>query len=366
MNRTQFLRFWVRSGFFALFLLAPVLDLFRLDLTQGHFIVFGQAWTIGLHDVDDGAQVLRIFVRVFLPLLALLTVGFWVTWRYGRLYCGWLCPHFSVVETVNALMRRASGKISLWDRQRPPIRQNDGTAISPRSANWWFVALAVVGFAFIWATTLLTYLLPPTRVWGHLFSWDMTRGEMLFVLVGSALFTIDFLLARHLFCRFGCAVGFFQSLIWMANPKAMVIGFDRHHASACADCDASCEHACPMRLKPRLTKRHLLACTQCQQCVQACDRTRYRFHQRGVLRPISGEAALDASRRDFGRRPPVPEGTYQREFDKREFRFHLLPTSVDRNLAPGKDEQQRGTRIRIARTGTTENRRKNSTDQKRP
>jgi ferredoxin-type protein NapH len=26
--------------------------------------------------------------------------------------------------------------------------------------------------------------------------------------------------ARHLFCRFGCAVGLFQSLAWMANPKA--------------------------------------------------------------------------------------------------------------------------------------------------
>ena len=37
-----------QAGFFALFVLAPPLDLFRLDLTLGHFILFGQAWTLGL------------------------------------------------------------------------------------------------------------------------------------------------------------------------------------------------------------------------------------------------------------------------------------------------------------------------------
>jgi ferredoxin-type protein NapH len=34
------------------------------------------------------------------------------------------------------------------------------------------------------------------------------------------VFTLEFALARHLFCRFGCAVGLFQSLAWMANPGA--------------------------------------------------------------------------------------------------------------------------------------------------
>ena len=47
---------------------------------------------------------------MFLPLLLLLGIGFYVAWKWGRLYCGWLCPHFSVVEMINALMRRAHGK----------------------------------------------------------------------------------------------------------------------------------------------------------------------------------------------------------------------------------------------------------------
>ena len=79
---------------------------------------------------------------------------------------------------------------------------------------------------------------------------------------------------RHLFCRFGCAVGLFQSLAWMANPKALVIAFDRDRARDCKSCSttkapggAACDSACPMRLTPRNIKRQMFACVQCGQCI---------------------------------------------------------------------------------------------------
>jgi len=114
MNRVQWQRLFWRTAFFALFVLAPVLDLFRLDLTQGHFILFGYPWTLDIDPANAWQSTLNIIVRVFLPIALIVAIGFWVSWRYGRLYCGWLCPHFSVVETINSLMRRASGKPTLW------------------------------------------------------------------------------------------------------------------------------------------------------------------------------------------------------------------------------------------------------------
>ena len=75
----------------------------------------------------------------------LLVVGglIWISWKYGRLYCGWLCPHFSVVETINALMRRASGKHSLWDKA-----PEAGVRANPRY--WWLVGfLGVLAGLFI-------------------------------------------------------------------------------------------------------------------------------------------------------------------------------------------------------------------------
>lgn len=305
MNRTQRLRLAWRSGFFALFLLAPPLDLFRYDLTRGHFFLLGRPWTLGIDDAGTLPVSLNLLLRGGLPLLIVLGLGLWIAWRYGRLYCGWLCPHFSVVELINALMRRASGKPSIWERDTLPVRQSDGTHIEPRALWWLAVGAAALGFALLWAITLLTYLLPPAEVWGNLLAGTPTRNQALFIGVATVLLLVEFTLARHLFCRFGCAVGLFQSLVWMGNPRALVVGFDQRRASMCADCDASCEHACPMRLKPRRIKRRMFTCTQCQQCVQACERVNRPLGQPGVLRMVAGDAALDTS--TPAGRPPAAE-----------------------------------------------------------
>jgi polyferredoxin len=312
MNRAQTQRLLWRSAFFALFVLAPPLDIFRFDLNLGHFILFGFPWTLGIDAAQPVQSGVNIILRAFLPIALVVGAGIWVSWRYGRLYCGWLCPHFSVVEMINALMRRASGKPTLWGKELLPERQSDGVEIHPRRSLWWLTLLTIVFFSLLWAVTLLTYLLPPAEIWGNLFSAQLTRNQALFIAVASALLVIEFTLARHLFCRFGCAMGLFQSLVWMGNRRALVVGFDREHASACAACDRSCEHACPMRLRPRQIKRKIFTCTQCQQCVQACERVNAPRRAESVLQMVSGHCALDVSERDFGRRPKVPASCFER------------------------------------------------------
>lgn len=310
MNRTQRQRLAWRTAFFTLFVLAPPLDLFRLDLYQGHFIFLGIPWTLGVHDAGSLQASVNLVLRVFVPLFGLIGFGVWLSWRYGRLYCGWLCPHFSVVEAINSLMRRASGKVTLWQHEPLPEVQRDGTEVHPRKTVWVLVVLAILGFSLLWAVTFLTYLLPPAEVWGNLVRGELTRNQFIFITAATLLLSIEFSFARHLFCRYGCAVGLFQSLVWMANPRALVVGFDRRRAADCASCDASCEHACPMRLQPRQIKRKMFTCTQCQQCVQACERVNLPKGQPGLLTMLDGQCALDVSERDFGRRPDVPASCF--------------------------------------------------------
>ena len=294
MKPSERVRMLLRASFFALFVLAPPLDLLRFDLTQGHALFFGQPWLIGIDDFLDGSigageLAVRVLVRVFLPLLAAaLLLG--IAFRWGRIYCGWLCPHFSVVELLNGLMRRTIGKHSLWDRQPLSLRRRDGTRLRP-SAAWWPLTLgAALAFAFLWAVVLLTYLLPPAEVYANLFTGRLTPNQARFIGIATALFFLDFMLARHLFCRFGCAVGLFQSLAWMANRRAMVVGFDRRRARACQTCDNACDQACPMRLHPRTLKRHMFSCTQCGQCIRACETV--QGPRPSLLRWVSGACAL--------------------------------------------------------------------------
>jgi len=300
----------LQGAFFLLFLLAPGLDIFRFDLTRGHAILFGQPWTLGLDDFVTGhigptQAAVNVILRGFLPLLLAGGTLLWTAWRYGRFYCGWLCPHFSVVERINRLMQRACGKPSLWEREPLPGRLPDGTTLVRNRAYWIATVLAAAGFALLWAVTLLTYLLPPREIWYNLFTLTLTANQARFIGVGTALLTIDFLFARHLFCRFGCAVGLFQSLAWMGNPRALFVGFDKPRAVACADCNNACDNVCPMRLRPRSIKRRMFTCTECAQCITACAQVQRHDPDGGLLHWVGGE---DARAAVAGRSPPDRPG----------------------------------------------------------
>ena len=269
MKNLQRNRLVTRTAFFFLFLLAPVLDIFRFDLTETHFIILGQAlslditksWVLTSTPLDTG---LRILFRFVLPLIAIIATGIFIFWKWGRIYCGWLCPHFSVVETINDLMHSRTGKVTLWEKATPGSEDKGGFF------DWFVIVLVSVVIAFSWALGLLSYLLPPIPLYTDLVYFELSRGETVFLCVATLAFTIDFVFARHLFCKYGCAVGVFQSLFWMMNPKSMVVEFDRERASLCKDCDKDCEEACPMRLPVRSFKRSKFTCTQCAQCISAC------------------------------------------------------------------------------------------------
>lgn len=292
-----------QMGFFVLFVMAPVFDLFHYDLTRGHAFLLGIEWRLGLDGFFAGRigaieAGFNILLRLFLPLLGGAALFIAVAWRWGRLYCGWLCPHFSVVETINRLMRRACGKYSLWDRKAEPARNPDGTPFAI-DGRWWLPTLLLaVGFAFCWAIVLLTYLLPPAEVYGNLWRLAPTRNQAIFIAAATAVLSLEFLFARHLFCRYGCAVGLFQSLAWMANRGAMVVGFQRPRAAECGTCYAAqgpgyaaCEGVCPMRLRPRQAKTAMFTCTQCGQCIAACATVQRDRTEGTLLAWVEKEAA---------------------------------------------------------------------------
>ena len=103
--------------------------------------------------------------------------------------------------------------------------------------------------------------------------------------------------ARHLFCRFACAVGVFQSLVWMANKKAMVVSFERENAVRCHGCHIACEDECPMRLKPRSIKRHMFNCTECGRCLNACEQVQLEKNMPSLLTWKDGQSAFQESDR---------------------------------------------------------------------
>ncbi len=310
LARLQRLRRTTQVGFFVLFLLAPALNLLRFDLDHTQLWVLGMRWNLGIDALLRGESTatqaaLDIMWRGMLPLLLLVAGFLAVAWRWGRLYCGWLCPHFSLVELLNDLLHRACGKLSVWDAQ-PTLRGGR----QPQRRWWPLFALSCLVCGFTWAITLLSYLLPPAEVWGNLLAGQSTPNQARFLLIATGVFTAEFLFARHLFCRFGCAVGLFQSLAWMANPRGLVVAFDRDRARDCRSCStpaapagAACDQVCPMRLKPRNIKRLMFSCVQCGQCLSACDTSHGARNQAPSLEWHIG---LDAVRETLKQRRQEP------------------------------------------------------------
>ncbi len=299
MTSIRKIRTITQIGGFILFLLAPPLNIFRYDLNLGHFILFGHHWTMRLDafqhsDNNTFDAALHVLFFGLLPILLIAVTFIGIAWRYGRLYCGWLCPHFSVVETINKLMVRASGKPSFWSR-RLPEKQADGSILAPNKNYWPATYLVAILFAFVWALSLLSYLLPPFEIYSNLLNGALSRNQSLFLLVATTLFSIDFIFARHLFCRFGCAVGLFQSLAWMSNRKAMVVHFDSRRAATCKQCNNACDNVCPMRLQARSMKRKMFSCTECGECISACIEVQGGVRDKSLLDWVAGEAAKQCS-----------------------------------------------------------------------
>ena len=190
-RRKQAWRLLAQSAFFIVFVLTPIFDLLRYDLTRGHAYILGMEWHLGIDaflagQIGAGQAALNILLRLFLPLAILALGVLGIAWKWGRLYCGWLCPHFSVVETVNRLMLVATGKPSLWEPKPLPRTQPDGRRVDPDWRYWFLVVPFAVAFAFLWAVVLLSYLMPPLEMYPRLFSLSLLRGEALFIGAATA------------------------------------------------------------------------------------------------------------------------------------------------------------------------------------
>ncbi len=281
-TKIQRRRRFIQTAFFIIFLAAPAFNLFRFDLNTQQFWFLGMKWSLGLDAFQHGKiSVLEasanILLKGILPIVGFIVTFLAIAYRYGRLYCGWMCPHFSSVELLNSLLQRAYGKFSFWDKS--PVHRHGINPNRQWAPVFWLSCLMM---GFVWAITLLTYLQPPFEVWFNLFSGQLSFKQGLFLSVGTTVLTIEFIVGRHLFCRYACSVGLFQSLAWMANPRAMEITFHREQAKDCKTCRSectppapgnACDDICPMRLQPRTMKRKMFSCVQCGLCLNACETT---------------------------------------------------------------------------------------------
>lgn len=262
----------VQPFFWVLFFLSPMLNWFRVDMLDSNFVFLGEMYPFEF-------EYVKWIPIVFYTLVLVIAV---VSVIFGRLFCGWTCPHNTMTELTRGIRALAGREPEpMWMKRlfqkRPGLKPGFRIAAP-------FVAL---GFTTVMSLLLCSFIVPPewivsTYLMGtpHI---ALVFGNLLFVFIGMFL-----LYCGHDFCRACCPYGMAQSISAYQKGKwnPMEIQFKGDQETQCKTCTA-CRQVCPVDIDPRdalnLRVGQFDGCFNCGECIDACKTVQTYKEAPGLL-----------------------------------------------------------------------------------
>jgi cytochrome c oxidase accessory protein FixG len=204
---------------------------------------------------------------------------FFVTALYGRIWCGWACPHTVFLEHVYRRIERWIEGDAVRRRSLAAAPWGPGKIARRvvKHAGYFIVSLAITHL-------LLAYFISIPALWG------MVRQEpgrhwfaFVFVSLATGVVYFNFAWFREQLCIIICPYGRLQSAL--TDENTMVIGYDAARgeprgpvgstaAGHCIDCDR-CVRVCPTGIDIRQGLQ--MECVGCAACIDACDEVMRRL-----------------------------------------------------------------------------------------
>ncbi|MCC6670227.1 MAG: cytochrome c oxidase accessory protein CcoG [Planctomycetes bacterium] len=259
-----------------------------IDIQARHFYLFGH--TFNAQDF-------------YLAFFFLTGIGFGlivVSALWGRIWCGFACPHTVFLE---GFFRR----IERWI-DGPPAKQKELRAMPWNGAK---VRKRVVkhglylAMSFVLAHTLLSWFVP-ARELGAIVTGSPAAHPTAFgfVLLATGLMYLNFSWFREQLCLIVCPYGRLQSVLYDRDTVQVTYDHTRgeprgkYHAEGrghCIDC-YRCVAVCPTGIDIRNGSQ--MECVGCSNCVDACDEVMAKLGQpKGLIRYDSLNGIESGSRR---------------------------------------------------------------------
>ncbi|MBL3528347.1 MAG: 4Fe-4S binding protein [gamma proteobacterium endosymbiont of Lamellibrachia anaximandri] len=257
---------WLRYSIIViscLMLLSPFLFLPQLvgndDLCGGlcirrFYLIFpGMGW-------DDFVSQVKVAAIGVGALVMILTVTFF----FGRLWCGYLCPMGGFPELVSRIFHDR-WKIDYRVLPQVPIRY--GYFIT------YLVVMPALGFS---ACTLCNFITIPRMF--EAFVGDARGIVYLISTVGAVNLALVILLGFFAklgrgYCQFLCPVGAIDGIVNRIGAKLSFvqrIRVERSRCTGCRDCAEVCISGA-IRMEDRIAEVGQLSCLACRECVIACE-----------------------------------------------------------------------------------------------
>jgi cytochrome c oxidase accessory protein FixG len=209
---------------------------------------------VGWHRMAIG-NVMSLFWIGMLGLWLLVTVSF----LYGRLWCGWICPQTLASDFADSL----KGRLDKAFHVRPASTPRGAAFIASRTI-WTALLLAVsVGTGM----TLACYWIDPTTVWRSSVnpSYDATAAIVVYVV--AAVILADMLWLRRKFCSSLCPYGAMIGVL--ADKNTLAVRYLSERDDDCIHC-GKCEVDCPMGIDIKQGVGQY-DCIGCGECVDSCN-----------------------------------------------------------------------------------------------
>lgn len=252
----------------ALLVALPLTDGLRLDLRRDEFYF---AWhKMAAHD---------LFLLFWVSMLGVALLSA-VSFLYGRLWCGWVCPQTLASDFADSLRTRL-------DRA---LHTRPGKPRFLLSRSLYVLAICAVSLGT--GVVLACYWLAPAAVfaaarapWG-----DWAAG--LTVYGCAAVLAADMLWLRRRFCSHACPYG--PLLSTLGDRNTLAVRYLDERDDDCIGCH-KCETDCPMGIDIKKgVGQH--ACIGCGECIDSCNDVLGRRGKPGLIEFRYGTEAAHATR----------------------------------------------------------------------
>ena len=303
LNRGRYwkIRLGLAVALISLFVISPHIfiegkPLLLMDLAQRQFTIFGATF----HPTDN-LILLAFGATIIITLFAITTL-------FGRLWCGYVCPHPVYLEFVyRPLETFFEGKPAA---RRKLNRGPWGANRARRKGAKWTVYAAISLFL---SATFVSYFVGWDALWsGLLTAPEQNTGTLLVTLLTAVAMFFNFNTFRDQMCTVACPYGRLQTVLY--DRDTIIVGYDRRRGEPrgirrkkdagelnlgdCIDCSA-CVRTCPTGMDIRRGLQ--MECIGCAQCIEACDLVMARVKKPAGLIRYTSEREMESGDKRFFR-----------------------------------------------------------------